>query len=170
MIRILQADESDAEMIASLGRITFSETFGHLFSSTELHVYLEKTFGVKKIAASISKQHNLFGIAYWNDFPAGYYKIKLSSDFDVGLKTSMVQLQKIYVLKKYHDMQIGKQLMIHLLSLSEIKDFKTIWLLVLESNEKGIRFYEAHDFYKKEKRFFQIGSRNLQYDLMIKNF
>jgi ribosomal protein S18 acetylase RimI-like enzyme len=168
VIKIRKATQMDAVIIADLGRMTFTETFGYLFTPEELDEYLLKTFNDKKMCDSLSKQDNIYGIAYWNDFPVGYYKLKLNSTYEEQVLSPMVQLQKIYLLKSHLDKQIGKQLMLHLLSLPEISNIDCMWLLVLDSNERALRFYEASGFNKKGKRSFQIGTRQLQYDLMTK--
>jgi hypothetical protein len=49
-----------------LGRLTFSETFGHLLEThpADLVAYLDRTFGVEKIAASLGQTRNTFWLAY----------------------------------------------------------------------------------------------------------
>ena len=62
---IREAVVSDAPQIALLGRITFNETFGHLFEDRGVLVnYFEKTFSVEKIRTSIQKENSVFWIAF----------------------------------------------------------------------------------------------------------
>ncbi|MBK9734414.1 MAG: hypothetical protein IPO92_05360 [Saprospiraceae bacterium] len=56
MIEIRRAKINEAACISLLGRITFSETFGHLFSDKQdLLNYLDQTFSVDKIENSLTK-------------------------------------------------------------------------------------------------------------------
>ncbi|MGB5821261.1 MAG: hypothetical protein WBG90_17385, partial [Saonia sp.] len=67
------AKTADAEYIALLGRITFRETFGHLFEdNNDLLPYLDRTFSVPKIRTSIGKPSNVYWIAFVNELPIGY--------------------------------------------------------------------------------------------------
>ena len=63
-IEIRLAKKEDARYIALLGRITFTETFGHLFrDQNDLIDYYNYTFSVKKIEDGMKKQNNIFWIA-----------------------------------------------------------------------------------------------------------
>ena len=135
-LSIQVATAKDAAHIALLGRITFTETFGHLFRyHHELMEYYDLTFSVEKIRNSIEKVTNIFWIARYNDLPVGYAKLKLNSPSEFIEDPDIAQLQKIYVLKDYHDKKLGYQLQEILLEKARSLDFKTIWLSVLEENE-----------------------------------
>ena len=61
-IEIRLAKKEDAQFVALLGRITFTETFGHLFrDQKDLIDYYNLTFSVQKIEDGIkkTKQHFL---------------------------------------------------------------------------------------------------------------
>ena len=63
-IEIRLAKKEDAQFIALLGRITFTETFGHLFrNQKDLIDYYNLTFSVQKIEDGIKKPNNIFWIA-----------------------------------------------------------------------------------------------------------
>jgi ribosomal protein S18 acetylase RimI-like enzyme len=168
MLTIRRASPLDAAIISDLVIRTFKETFGNLFTTLELEDYLQKTFGIEKLESSLNKLHNVFAIAYVNEVPADYYKIKLHSDIEDIDETTMIQLQKIYVLQQYLDKKIGKELMLQMLSLPEIKGFKYIWLVVLHTNDRAIGFYKHFGFAKLKKHYYRIGSQHLEYELMIK--
>jgi diamine N-acetyltransferase len=71
---IRRATPEDAATVALLGRITFVESFGHLFRSHphELRSYLDRTFGVGKIEISLAKPGNVYWLAYRDHLPVGY--------------------------------------------------------------------------------------------------
>ena len=63
-IEIRLAKKEDAQFIALLGRITFTETFGHFFrDQKDLIDYYNLTFSVQKIEDGIKKPNNIFWIA-----------------------------------------------------------------------------------------------------------
>ena len=64
-IRLI-AKKEDAHLIALLGRITFTETFGHFLRARDqkdLIDYYNLTFSVQKIEDGIKKPNNIFWIA-----------------------------------------------------------------------------------------------------------
>ena len=80
-IEIRLAKKEDAQLIALLGRITFTETFGHFFrDQKDLIDYYNLTFSVQKIEDGIKKPNNIFWIAFVNRLPVGYAKLKIYSN------------------------------------------------------------------------------------------
>lgn len=59
-------------------------------------------------------------------------------------------------------------MMDHIFSLKEISDCETIWLMVLDTNYRAIKFYENQGFKKLKKYHYTIGKQRLEYDLMAR--
>jgi len=169
MIKIRKAIVNDAEIISLMGRITFSDTFEVFFNKKDdLSAYLDNTFSVAKIKASLRKNENVYWIALHNDLPVGYAKLKLNSTSGLVTQTKVCQLQKIYVLKSFMSMGIGKQLHNTLMEEAIALDYEYIWLSVLEENERAITFYEKETYEKTGKHTFQIGSQIFVFYTMCK--
>ena len=168
MIHIKRADISNAQIISFLGKKTFTETFAGLFSEDELNQYLEETFNIEKLEKSLLTHDNIFGIIYYQDNPVGYYKVKMGMHYDHSADENYVQLQKIYILKDYLNMKLGKEMLGHIYGLKEMESCKTIWLVVLHTNYRAIHFYLHQGFEMFKKYHHQIGSHNLEYELMTK--
>lgn len=67
----------DAPFIALLDRITFTEKFGHFFrAKKDLLDYYNRTFSVEKIRTGFNYTNNVFWIAFVNELPVGYAKLK----------------------------------------------------------------------------------------------
>ncbi len=56
-----------------------------------------------------------------------------------------------------------------ILYLKEMKGWKIIWLVVLNTNTRAITFYENHGFEKLKKYYHTIGTQRLEYELMTKS-
>lgn len=169
-IEIRLATPADSEIIALLGRITFTETFGHLFSDhTDLVTYYEQTFSVKKINKSLLSPKNVFWLALVDDLPVGYSKLKLNSQSQFIKSDNVCQLQKIYVLSDFLSMKIGLELQNRLLEKARKNGFDRIWLSVLEANERAIKFYKKNDFITIGNHGFQIGKENFHFIAMSKS-
>lgn len=78
-----------------------------------------------------------------------------------------VEIERIYVLKKYHGENVGQLLLKKAIEagLSINADF--IWLGVWEKNIQAIKFYEKNGFVRFEQHIFKLGNDN-QTDIMMK--
>ena len=160
-VEIRLAKKEDATFIAFLGRITFTETFGHFFrDQQDLLDYYNLTFQLKKLKMEL-KTNNVFWIAFVNRLPVGYAKLKLNSKSEFMESKNICQLQKIYVLKDFLSMRIGFELQNLLLKKSKELEFNKIWLSVLNSNERAINFYRKNGFEKLEITIFKLEKKTL---------
>ena len=168
-VEIRRANINDAGCIALLGRVTFTETFGHFFNDKkDLLNYYDATFSVEKIKSRISKQNNVYWIAFVDQLAVGYAKLKLNSISEFIFEENVCQLQKIYVLKDFLSMKIGFDMQNLLLKKGKEKGFDTVWLSVLKSNERAINFYIKNGFKEIGHHDFNIGNENFYFIAMSK--
>ena len=168
-VEIRLAKKEDAPFIALLGRVTFTETFGHFFRDPQdLKDYYDRTFTVQKIEDGIGKPNNIFWIAFVDRLPVGYAKLKLHSNSEFIESTDVCQLQKIYVLKNFLSMGIGFELQDSLLKKAEELKFQKVWLSVLNSNDRALSFYQKTGFETIGNHDFQIGKENFDFVAMKK--
>lgn len=167
-LQIREANQEDAQFIALLGRTTFTETFGHLFRDrNDLVEYYERTFSVAKIRSSLQKPNNVFFIAFADELPVGYAKLKLNCASEFLPSENISQLQKIYVLKDFLSMKIGLHLQNKLIESASEKN-ESIWLSVLHSNERAIQFYEKNGFRKIGEHGYSIGKEDFHFFVLAK--
>lgn len=169
MIQIRTATTDDAQHIALLARVTFTETFSEYFRDPQdVFDYFERTFNVAKIRTSIENPNNKFWIAFWNELPIGYAKLKVHSPTDFIDSTAVSQLQKIYVLKEFLDKKAGKALMDELMASFENSDQQYIWLSVLNANERALQFYAKNGYSKVGEHQFSIGKEDFNFFALSK--
>jgi hypothetical protein len=169
-LEIRLATPEDAAVIALLGRMTFTETFGHFFKDPQdLLDYYDATFSVDKIEKSLTKPNNVFWIAFIDRLPVGYAKLKLNSSSESLDSERECQLQKIYVLKDFLSLKIGYKLQDRLLKKAKDLGFETIWLSVLKSNERAINFYKRNEFEYIGDFDFHIGKEAFDFIAMRKH-
>ena len=135
--------------------------------NTPLSIY---TFGVSKIRTSLSKDNNVFWIAFFDELPVGYAKLKWFSKSDFIDSDSISQLQKIYVLKDFLAKKIGHQLQTEMFEEVTQLGNKFVWLSVLKSNERAISFYNKNGFTAIGEHSFQIGQEHFNFMAMKKEF
>jgi diamine N-acetyltransferase len=95
-LQIRPAGPGDAEIVALLARITFVETFGHLFGNraNDLAAYLDHTFAVAKIRNSLGEPDNRYCLALRDGLPIGYAKLKHPSPTPLLPNRHPAQLEK----------------------------------------------------------------------------
>jgi ribosomal protein S18 acetylase RimI-like enzyme len=166
-IKVIPADPSKANIISSIGKQAFGSAFGNLFNSKdELREYLDYTYDVTKISKSIEKESNIFFVAFVENVPVGFAKVKKNSLNDQIESISQMELQKIYVLPYYHGSGAGPALMRAVLDLAVDVCPDYMWLDTHITNAKAIHFYEKYGFQKIGKYYFMIGSQMFEYHLM----
>ncbi|WP_394750975.1 GNAT family N-acetyltransferase [Spongiimicrobium salis] len=164
------ANKDDVRFIALLGRVTFTETFGHLFrDKQDLFAYCDATFSVRKIDASMQKSDSVYWIAFKDQVAVGYAKLKLNSPSEFINSEKVCQLQKIYVLKAYLSLKIGFGLQNALFEKAKEKGFHSIWLSVLNSNERALSFYRKNGLQEIGQHDFQIGKEKFEFTVMSKS-
>jgi len=170
-IKVRIAKQADAAIVALIARITFREAFGHIWTNERvLKNYLFSTFSVSKIQNSIQKENNVFWIAFIDDLPVGYAKLKKYCHYEKLSDPKQAQLQKIYVLNDFIGNSIGEKIQNELFTEVEKNKIKTLWLAVWDGNDKAIRFYEKHGFHKETKYHYDFEAMSFDYEVMVKNF
>jgi ribosomal protein S18 acetylase RimI-like enzyme len=169
-LHIRRATRNDAEIIALLGRITFAETFGDLFAAhpAELAAYLDRTFAVVKLRASLEHAHNAYWISLVDALPVGYAKLKYPSPIGELPDPAPAQLQKIYILRQFLGQGIGKPLLKAVLDHVAERAISAVWLDVLRENARAIRFYLHTGFIPVGNDTYAIGSQIFHFHLMAR--
>ena len=166
-IKVAIASPSDAVTIATIGRLSFRDAFSRLFDSKkELQEYLDVTYKPEKIAKSISKENNVYFIAFVENVPVGFAKLKKNSLESRIRSVAQMELQKIYVLSYYHGSGAGAALMDAVVDYAQEVSPDYVWLHVHVSNEKALRFYLKNGFNISGKHFFTIGTQTFEFHMM----
>ena len=166
-IKIKTAKPSDAAVISSIGKLSFRDAFMHLFNNKkELQEYLDFTYKPEKIEKSIRRENNVYFIAYVENVPAGFAKLKKSSLESQIESIAQMELQKIYVLSYYHGSGAGAALLNRVIEFAKETEPDYVWLHVHISNQKAVRFYEKNGFQISGKHHFTIGTQTFEFHIM----
>jgi ribosomal protein S18 acetylase RimI-like enzyme len=166
-IRIIIANSSHADVISSIGKQSFRDAFAHLFKNREeLFEYLEYTYDQNKILKSLEKENNVFFLAFVDNVPVGFAKVKKYSLNEQIESIAQMELQKIYILSYYHGSGAGQALLDAVIDLASKVQPDFLWLDTHIQNEKAIHFYERNGFRRGGKYLFTIGTQTFEYYLM----
>ena len=166
-LQIITASSEHAPAISYIGRTAFRDAFSDLFNrKAELEEYLNYTYNVDKITSSINKENNVYFLAIIDGCLAGFAKVKKHSLNDQLASVFQAELQKLYVLKKYHGKGVGQLLMNAAKNLVSSFEPECLWLDTHVTNTRAIKFYERNGFTKAGKHHFTIGTQTFEYFLM----
>jgi ribosomal protein S18 acetylase RimI-like enzyme len=93
-----------------------------------------------------------------DDELAGYAKLRNDRTYDKLKGKRSLEMERIYVLKKFQDQKIGKALMDESLSISKQGKYEVIWLGVNQENIKAIDFYKKYGFEVFGTKKFILGT------------
>lgn len=157
MIQVRNAEPSDYELLATLGRRAFFEAFGAFNDPDDMQAYLDLAFDKERIREQLEDRANTFFIATINDQPAGYAKLKRGTTVpELGVER-VIQLERIYALQDFLGKRIGKALMEECIKVAKGEGFEKMWLSVWQPNQRAITFYEKWGFEKIGIKQFIIG-------------
>ena len=158
-VSIIKALPGDAETVADIGRRTFYETWKSVNTEEDLQMYIFKSFDIKNLSEEIKNSEvNTFLLAYVEDELAGYAKLRNDRTYDKLKGKRSLEMERIYVLKKFQDQKIGKALMDESLSISKQGKYEVIWLGVNQENIKAIDFYKKYGFEVFGTKKFILGT------------
>ena len=147
MIKIKKANESNTEVLALLGRLTYAESHGHFIDDkNDLSKYLDENFSISKTKQDITNPKNLFYIMYVEGLPIGYAKLVLNTKQESIASQNNCCLERIYILNEFIPLKIGKQLLTFVEEQAKALQLDTMWLSVYIKNNRAIRFYERNEF------------------------
>ena len=106
-IRIIKANPSEADIISSIGRQSFRDAFSQLFKSKEeLREYLDYTYQPDKIKKSIEKENNVFFLAFVENVPVGFAKVKKYSLNEQIESIAQMELHHLLLLHQQNEEMI----------------------------------------------------------------
>lgn len=166
-LTITKATAADAAILSELGITTFTEAFAASNRQEDMDKYLAEAMSVAKIEAELADEQNLFLVAWYKGEPAGYAKLGFARKPEADGFASPVELERIYVLKKYYGNKIGAALMNMCLTHAINRNYNTMWLGVWQHNHRAISFYKQWGFEFYGTHPFMLGD-DLQTDELMK--
>ncbi|HEY5692444.1 MAG TPA: GNAT family N-acetyltransferase [Cyclobacteriaceae bacterium] len=157
MVDVRKGTVKDATLLATMGKETFEEAFAKDNTSENMTFYLEQNFNKAKIISEIKDNYTQFFVAFMDDQPAGYAKVRINDEVKKVLKGRAIELERIYVMSSFQGKKVGASLLQACLDHARGNDFQWIWLGVWENNHKAQNFYAKWGFEKFGEHVFQMG-------------
>jgi len=166
-IEIKKALQTDFEVIQTIGRQTFFETFADCNSEENMQKYLSESFSIDRLTNELNDPNVEFYLAIEANRPIGYLKINYGSSQTENLDNEALEVERIYVIKEFHGKKAGQLLYNKAMEIAIQRNAAYIWLGVWEHNEKAIRFYQKNGFVEFNRHNFILGN-DVQTDIMMK--
>lgn len=150
------AAPDDAAILSALGRETFTETFGHLYSPENLAAFLV-SHSEERWRAELSDPAFVVSLAEEAGRAAAYAKLGPPS-LPFELRAPSIELRQFYVLKPWQGRGIAAMLMDWALGEARARGAEELYLSVFIDNHRARRFYERYGFEAVGTYHFMVGT------------
>lgn len=163
------AEPEDAKTLAEFSARVFYESFIDQNNPQDMQAYIKEAFTEAKMLEEIQSPDSQFFLVFSPDNELmGYAKIIVGREIPTEIaQYKIIELQRIYVDKKFQAQKVGKLLMQKCVETAQNQGFEVLWLGVWEYNEKARNFYQAWGFEIFGSHIFQLGA-DAQTDLLMK--
>jgi GNAT superfamily N-acetyltransferase len=166
MTTIRPGTRDDAAMLAEMAARIFYETFAAENRPEDMKAYMDEAFTVARQAEEIADPLSTFLLAFVDEEPAGYAKIR-AGDAPSGVAGERpVELARLYADHRWHGRGVGSALMEACFDEARRGGHATMWLGVWERNFRAIAFYRKCGFVECGSHVFRLGS-DPQTDLLM---
>ena len=156
-VAIRLATGADAAVLAALGSVTFTETFGHLYPPEDLAEFLRQSH-------SVARWNQLLGdpaVATWlatsGPTPAGFIVAGSCKLPVTDLEESAGEIRQLYVHSIFQNLRLGTQLLGIALDWLAAANRLPVYVGVWSENFGAQRLYGRYGFEKIGEYFFPVG-------------
>ena len=151
------AAPGDAAGLAELGRLTFTETFGHLYDPADLALFL-LNHEEAKWALELADPAIAVRVGESGGRLVAYAKLAPSSlPFEASGRA--IELRQFYVLKPWQGAGVAAAMMDWVLGEARARGADELYLSVFSDNHRARRFYERYGFRFVQPYAFMVGGQ-----------
>ena len=158
-ISIAKATPNDGELLCRLGRETFIETFGHLYSAEDLTSFLTENFQPQIQAEEAGDPNYHLAISYLGGEAVGYAKSGPNKLPITNPAQPAYELHRIYLRRKAKGCGLGKMLLNDALAFFAKQGAGGIYLGVWAENIRAQKFYAGFGFRVIGEYDFMVGAQ-----------
>jgi len=155
-VTLRTARAADAALLTELGRVTFTETFGHRYPDADLQAFLISEHTPEKYAAWAEDARRGLWLAEQDGEAIGYALVGPCGLPHPEVTPDCGELKRIYILAKAQGAGAGSVLMRQSLDWLE-KPGRMLWIGVWSENYGAQRLYGRHGFEKVGTYDFVVG-------------
>lgn len=149
------AHRHEAEALSALGKATFVETFGHLYTPENLAAFLEN-HAPERWAEQLADPGYAIRVAEADGELVAYAKLGPPS-LPFTPRGRPIELRQLYVLKPWHGTGLAARLMDWTIAEARARGADELYLSVFTDNHRARRFYERYGFRFVQTYAFMVG-------------
>jgi diamine N-acetyltransferase len=147
VLTVERATPAQPELVRQIGCATYQDHYTYLWTAQGLAHYLEHQFGdASPLAADLASEQVQYHLAQAAGETVGFIKVKLARPLPGQFEVVGLELEKIYLSQLAVGQGFGEQLIRAACQLARQTGHHLLWLDVLKTNHRGIRFYERQGF------------------------
>lgn len=150
------AGPDDAATLSAIGRQSFVETFGHLYSPENLAAFLEN-HEPEKWREELADPRFAVRLGYVDGVNAAYIKLGPPSLPFTPPKDS-IELRQFYILRPWQGAGLAPAMMDWALEEARRRGARDIYLSVFTENNRARRFYDKQRFEPVGRYDFMVGT------------
>jgi len=150
------ADGADAEALAELGASTFIDTFGHLYESSDLEIFLQN-HSPENWDKELADPAFEVRVAENDGRLVGYVKLG-PPHLPFEPRGEAAELRQLYVIEEMKGQGIAQSLMDWVIDRARRRRADYLYLSVFTENHRARRFYEKYGFEPEGTYAFMVGN------------
>lgn len=166
-IELRKCTPADWQTLQQVGSDIFRDTFAAMNTPENLEAYMSKAFSETTLRVELANPDSEFWLALVEGEVGGYLKVNFRTAQAEFQEENAMEIQRIYVSKKFQGQSVAQVLMEKARELAESVGVDFIWLGVWEHNPRAIRFYEKIGFEAFDSHVFFLGDDE-QTDILMK--
>lgn len=165
-IKIERCTAEDLGFLQEISIETFTETFQDQNTAENMNAYLKKAFQWSQLEKEVQNPRSAFYFIYAGEEIAGYLKVNTGEAQSESMGENALEIERIYIRKKYHKQGLGKVLMDKAIEIAQEQNKTALWLGVWEKNIGALNFYSKMGFVQTGVHSFYMGDEQ-QTDLIM---
>lgn len=151
---------ADTEALCQLGRDTFIETFGHLYSEKDLNHFLVTVFGPEGMPVEMQDPELGFLVAEEDGQLVGYCKVgAMHTEVEADPNRRSLELRQLYLRGSHQGKGVAQKLMDWGLEELRRRGAEDVYLTVYSDNHRAQKFYARYGFVEVGKNLFMVGDQ-----------
>jgi ribosomal protein S18 acetylase RimI-like enzyme len=159
VLTLRRAGPADADVLSTLGRRTFTETFGHLYPSEDLGCFLDQSHSPDAYRRLAADEHYVVLLAQESNHAVGYGVAGPCGLPVPDLEPGAGEVKRLYVLASAQGLGIGTRLFERLVADLEQRGHDPLYLSVWSENLGAQRLYGRYGFVKCGEYGFPVGKQ-----------
>ena len=156
---IRRATAEDAAALADLGRVTFIEAFGHLYTPEDLQAFIDDSHSVAAYVRVLANPDYALWLAEDDGVAIGYAQAGPCGLPHAEVAPEDGELKRLYLLRSAQNGGVGVALLQAALAWLERDGPRTLWISVWSENFGAQRFYARHGFEHVGEYAFIVGEQ-----------